>query len=83
MTLDDYDVKAGDTVYIQDMGTQVSYRLVILKHYLFHYSRKFLSILDQSLLSLYSISIGMRFMNSALSIWLMSVKTMSFHLLRF
>ena len=35
MTLDDYDVKAGDTVYIQDMGTQVSYRLVILKHYLF------------------------------------------------
>ncbi|CDW90664.1 3-oxo-5-alpha-steroid 4- [Stylonychia lemnae] len=27
MTLDDYDVKAGDTVYIQDMGIQVSYRL--------------------------------------------------------
>ncbi len=30
MTLDDYDVKAGDTVYVQDKGTQVSYRLVKL-----------------------------------------------------
>jgi len=28
MTLDDYDVKAGDTVYVQDLGIQVSYRLV-------------------------------------------------------
>lgn len=32
MTLDDYDVKAGDTVYIQDKGTQISYRLVIFNH---------------------------------------------------
>jgi len=30
MTLDDYDVKPGDTVYVQDKGTQVSYRLVKL-----------------------------------------------------
>ena len=28
MILDDYDVKPGDTVYVQDKGTQVSYRLV-------------------------------------------------------
>ena len=29
MTLSDYDVKPGDTVYVQDKGTQISYRLVI------------------------------------------------------
>lgn len=28
MTLADYDVKAGDTIYVQDKGVQVSYRLV-------------------------------------------------------
>jgi hypothetical protein len=27
MTLNDYDVKPGDTLYMQDRGTQVSYRL--------------------------------------------------------
>ena len=27
MTLSDYDIKAGDTLYVQDRGTQVSYRL--------------------------------------------------------
>jgi len=27
MTLYDYDVKAGDTLYVQDKGVQVSYRL--------------------------------------------------------
>jgi len=27
MTLNDYDVKPGDTLYVQDRGTQVSYRL--------------------------------------------------------
>ncbi len=27
MTLNDYDIKPGDTLYIQDMGIQVSYRL--------------------------------------------------------
>jgi len=27
MTLNDYDIKPGDTLYIQDKGVQVSYRL--------------------------------------------------------
>lgn len=27
MTLNDYDIKAGDTLYVQDKGVQVSYRL--------------------------------------------------------
>jgi hypothetical protein len=27
MTLGDYDIKPGDTLYIQDKGIQVSYRL--------------------------------------------------------
>lgn len=35
MTLADYDVKAGDTVYIQDKGIQVSYRLVIFSKIIF------------------------------------------------